>query len=95
MRKKTEIAKRFDPQMAKTGLGIGGLVTGSLMGVLAVVETICRVDVIVAFLGVTPLVIYLGMTMTALMLLTLGLMFQDHNPNKKQLKHQLINRKKI
>jgi hypothetical protein len=43
--------------------------------VLAVAETICRVDLIVTFLGVTPLAIYFGVTMTVLMLLIVGLMF--------------------
>jgi hypothetical protein len=72
---KTKMVKRFETKMSKTQLGVGGLVTGSLMGVLAVAETICRIDLIVTFLGVTPLVIYLGVTATALMVLTVGLMF--------------------
>lgn len=74
---KTTMVKRFETKMSKNrlGMGIGGLVAGTLTGVLAVAETICRVDLIVTFLGVTPLAIYFGVTTTALMLLTIGLMF--------------------
>lgn len=74
---KTTMVKRFETKMSKNRLrmGIGRLVAGTLTGVLAVAETICRIDLIVTFLGVTPLAIYFGVTTTALMLLTIGLMF--------------------
>ncbi|MFY9223696.1 MAG: hypothetical protein WAQ98_13570 [Blastocatellia bacterium] len=81
---KTKMVKRFETKMSKTQLGVGGLVTGSLMGVLAVVETICRVELIVTFLGVTPLAIYFGVTTTVLTFLIVGLMFAKPSSQKHE-----------
>lgn len=90
----TKMVKRFNPNLSK--LGISGLLTGSLLGVLTVIETVFRVELIAGLLGVTPLIVYLGISLTALVLFISGasvLLIQysrKKEGNKKQI-NKLIN----
>lgn len=67
-----KMVKRFNPKLSK--IGIGGVVAGSLLGVLTIIETVFRIELIAGLLGATPLIIYLGISITALVLLIGGVL---------------------